>query len=167
MSGFSRLCLLAVYLAGLMSVALGASVQWNIYSDLTCTNQQTSGKDSNAASGVVAGVTAYASTTCIPLSGLTGIRSASAGCTTGTVQGVDVTESLLVLYLDGGCQTKVATNGSTPSVAARPWGACATINPTTGYGSLSAKINCNSAASVAAASLSLIVIPALLAVFSM
>ena len=161
-----RVCVLVVCLAGLLSVALGAaSVQWHIYSDLLCSVPLTNNEDPDAFYDVgnTTRLTVYSSL-CFPLTGVTGIHSATAGCTTGTADGADYTSSGLVLYTDYNCTTFVTE----PNVVIQGLGGCAAISPFN-QGRLSARVNCqrSSAASRAATSLSLLVLLALLAAFAM
>ena len=155
---FSRLCLLAICLSGLMSVALGKpSVQWSVYSDINCSTIMTIGSDSNPATFTADGVSYQGSLQCIQITGVNGVLSANAICASGTVNGVSgVTASGLTLYSDRTC--KNSSNG--PSMLALGYGSCGSSS----IGSLSARVNCNSAASLVAASLTLVLAFALLVV---
>lgn len=161
MLSFARLCLLAVSLALLFHVSLGAQLQYTIYNSTTCQNSLSSGTDNSANYVSNSGLNVWTSTNCLKVNNVPNVGSTTLSCTTGSqnVQGMAV-------YTDGSCSTRSTTITAASTGGS---GSCAQIQNSGVATGLSFSVTCNQngAFAMAALSLPLMALLALVAVVSM
>ena len=159
MLSLARVCFLAVSLSLLFNASLAANLQYSIYNGTACSGSSlTSGTDNGASYQSSNGQSVWVGS-CVPVSGVSGILSAKLGCSSGTVSisnGAFYTQAGCTGNLAGAAQNQTAGSGS-----------CSTI--VTASSSLSVGLQCNSngAFAMAALSLPLMALLALVASFSM
>jgi len=158
MLSFARVCFLAVSLSLLLNVSVAANLQFAIYNGTTCSgNSVSSGTDNSPTYQSASGQNAWVGS-CTSLSNVaSGFNYILMNCGTGNTNVDTVT-----LWGDNGCKTTPVASGSGAGS-----GKCTTITTTQTGVSISAIVTCNSAYAMAALSLPLLALLALLATISM
>lgn len=158
MLAFTRLCMLAVSLSLLLNVSLAASLQYSFYNGTTCAGTATaSGTDSNPTYGTQGGTSVW-SGSCVAVSGVSGIATTKLVCTSGSTSTTGA-----LFYSDAACAnpTFISVSGSTGS------GSCVAVSGLSYSASMTITCNGNGALTVAALSIPLMAVLALLATLSM
>ena len=159
MSPFSRVCLLAMSLALLLNISLGASVSWSFYSSNACNGTTVyTGTDKSALSSNGA----YASG-CQQTSALgSGISSVQLGCGIASVGNTTSNTNVAIYYSDASCNTQSSAGGG--GSAGGGSGQCFSVSGISGV--KTASVSCNAAFATATLSLPLMALLALPATVS-
>ena len=156
MLSFARLCFLLLGVSLLFGVSLAANLQYTIYSGTTCTGSSlASGQDNSPTYSSSSGTSVWVGS-CVTVSGVTGIGSAQFGCSSG-----NTALSQAAFFTDTKCSTGAANALGSGS------GTCAAVNGASTPESVTITCNGNGAFAMAALSLPLLAILALLATLSM